>query len=355
MRFKIITLTAFFITLCTSCVDEDYFGASDYANILSIEISNQSGTPIINTEAKTVEIAVANGANITQLTLNKLEVSPFAISNITEGDILNFNNGFILVSITAESGSVTNWEITVTEIGSEPQIDNSDFNTWYNQGDYLDLGEDDVSSSWGTSNPGVVFGGINPNVLQHEITPGDYAIKLITRYTSLGAVVNKPIAAGSVFTGDFLEDEITLANPQAAVSMGIPFTATPASFTIEYQYMPGDTNMDANQNELTYPDVGDIYILLERREEGIVKRVATAWYRVEEANMSLETISVDFIYGELPQETPSYMQPQNNEIYAQENEPPTHIKVVFSSSAFGDYFQGAEGSELIIDNLVLNY
>ncbi|WP_338733663.1 PCMD domain-containing protein [Mangrovimonas cancribranchiae] len=355
MRFKVITLTVFLITLCVSCVDEDYFGASNYANILSIEISSQSGTPIINTEEKTVEINVANGVDVAQLILNKLEVSPFATANISEGDVLNFSNGFIPVSITAESGSVTNWEIIVTEIGSEPQIDNSNFNTWYNQGDYLDLGQDDASSSWGTSNPGVVFGGISPNVLQQEITSGNYAVKLITRYTSLGAVVNKPIAAGSVFTGDFLEDEITLANPQAAVSMGIPFTATPTSFTVDYQYMPGDTNIDANQNELTYPDVGDIYILLERREESLVKRVATAWYRVEEANSNLETISVDFIYGELPQGTPSYMQPQNNEIYAQENESPTHIKVVFSSSAFGDYFQGAEGSELTIDNLVLNY
>jgi hypothetical protein len=42
-------------------------------------------------------------------------------------------------------------------------------------------------------------------------------------------------------------------------------------------------------------------------------------------------------------------------VYGTGNEKPTHITVVFASSHRGDYFEGAPGSELYIDDLVLKY
>lgn len=282
-----------------ACVDEDYFGTSDNANILKIEVSSQSGTSQIFTENDSVYIEVANGADLSNITLRTLEVSPFAKASVEENDVLDFSSGEQTIQITAESGAVSTWVINVEEIGSEPQIENSDFNTWYQNGSYLDIGADDDSSSWGTSNPGVVFGGMQPNVIQEEIAAGDYAVKMITRYSTVGAIVNKPIASGSLFTGDFLQDDINISNPQASIDFGIPFSAEPTSFSIQYQYAPGSKNIDAQQNTLSYPDTADIYVLLERREDGLVKRVATAWYRVGEGNSSLEDLTVDFVYGEL--------------------------------------------------------
>ncbi|MFV0541876.1 MAG: PCMD domain-containing protein [Aestuariibaculum sp.] len=343
------------INLFTACVDEDYFGSSANADILKIELSSQSGTPVINTEKDSVYVEVANGTDLSKIELRTLEVSPFANASVAQGDILDFSNRSINIDIKAEDGTISNWIIGVFEIGSEPQIANSDFSVWYQAGSYLDLGEDDASSAWGTSNPGAVFGGLDPNVIRIETQTGNYAVKLVTRFTFMGSIVNKPIAAGSVFTGDFLQDNISLSNPLTAVNMGIPFTAMPTSFNIDYQYTPGEKNIDANQNELSYPDTGDIYILLERREDDVVKRVATAWHRIETGNAQMETVKVNFVYGELPTNAPDYMKPQGTDVYATESETPTHIKVVFSSSAYGDYFQGAVNSTLIVDNLVLNY
>ncbi|MEL4306480.1 PCMD domain-containing protein [Joostella sp. CR20] len=344
------------ILLCSACVDEDYFGLSSSADITNIEVSSQSGNPYIDAINDSIRIDVANGTNLEIIVIRSLKLSSFATATIAVGDTLDFTNGTVITNITAEDNTVSPWILSVFEIGSQPQIDNSDFSVWHNEGSYLDPGVDDASSVWGTSNPGVVFAGIDPNAEQVEITPNNYGVKLTTRYTRLGAVVNKPIAAGSVFTGDFLEDNISFNNPLDAIEFGTPFTATPTSFSVDFKYTPGETNIDANQNNLSYPDTGDMYILLERREDNITKRVATAWHRIDaETGSDLQNITVDFTYGELPADTPSYMLPKDGELYAETSETPTHLVAVFTSSANGDYFEGAVGSELIIDNVILNY
>ncbi len=351
-----IIIVLFFVSFTIGCVKEDHFGLSDRADILSLELSNQNGKPFIDRENDSLYVEVANGTDLSQLVVKRLELSPFAKTTVAEGDILDFSeNSNLILDITAESGVVSSWNLNVFELGSQPQIPNANFNIWHNRGTYLDLGTDDESSAWGTSNPGAVFGGITPNVQQVEIVSGDYAVKLTTRYTWVGSLVGKPIAAGSVFTGDFQEGNISFDNPQEAVKFGIPFTATPESFSVDYQYTPGDENMDASQNILPYTDTGDMYILLERREDEQVRRVATAWLRIEEANSLMKNVTVDFVYGQLPSGTPEYMLPGEGETYAASTEGPTHIVVVFSSSANGNIYEGAENSVLIIDNLVLNY
>lgn len=354
---KIIIYPIFFTLcfICWNCVEEDHFGYSNSANILSLQLSNQNGSTYINTTTDSTYTEVANGTDLSQIIIRELKLSPFAKTTLKEGDTLDFSQGNQNMTITAESGIQKVWNLNVFEVGSQPQIANSDFNQWYDVGTYLDIGLDDASSAWGTSNPGAVFGGIMPNAEQVELNSGNYAVKLVTRFTTLGGLAGKPIAAGSLFTGDFDQDNISIANPTAAVKFGVPFTALPTSFSIEYQYTSGKQNIDKHQNNLPYPDTGDIYVLLERRESDTVKRVATAWFRIEEDNATMEQVTVDFVYGELPIDSPDYMLPKNGETYASSEELPTHITVVCSSSSGGEIFQGAEGSELIIDNFVLNY
>ncbi len=355
MKIKIHIILSLFLVAITSCIKEDYFGYSTSAEIIEIQLSNQSGNTQIFTDNDSIYIQLANGVDLSKIVLNKLELSSFANANINEGDTLNLETNFIEIPVTSESGTIKNWQLHVFEIGSNPQIENSNFNTWYQKGSYLEIGADDTSSAWGTSNPGAVFGGMDPNVQQYEIAPEDYAAKLTTRFTLIGSFVNKPIAAGSLFTGDFMEGDISFDDPEASINFGIPFTATPSAFQLDYKYTPGTTNIDANQNELNFPDTGDVYVLLERRDDTTVQRVATAWYRIASETPTMQTLEVDFIYGELPANTPSYMLPASNEMYALPDTPPTHIKVVFSSSAYGNLFQGAENSELIVDNFKLLY
>lgn len=337
------------------CIREDYFGYSDNGDILAIEFANQSGQSQIFKANDSVYIEVANGTDLTRLMLNRLSLSPFANAAYDPGDVLDFSKGAVTLSVTAESGLVSTWKISVYELGSQPQIDNSDFNVWHQQGSYMDPGVDDSSSAWGTSNPGAIFAGLDPNVQQLQVGDGNHAAKLTTRYTLIGSWVNKPIAAGSLFTGNFREGDINFDDPEASIDFGIPFTGMPRAFQVEYQYTPGPDNTDSHGNSLDYPDQGDMYLLLERREDDTVKRVATAWFRIAEGNGSMETVTVDLVYGELPFGAPEYMLPAPGEEFARDGETPTHVTVVFSSSANGNIFEGAENSVLVVDDFELIY
>lgn len=69
----------------------------------------------------------------------------------------------------------------------------------------------------------------------------------------------------------------------------------------------------------------------------------------------MNRIELIFIYGELPAGTPIYILPKAGQTYAAPEETPTHINIVFASSANGANFQGTENSALLVDNLELIY
>jgi hypothetical protein len=356
MNTYTLSTSLLLLLFCTSCVKEDHFEFSDRASILNITVTGQSGVAEIDDEAAEVNIDVANGTDLDSIKLTTLDLSALASSSVPLNSTLNFTDDSTSLLITAEDGTQREWTIYVNEIGSSPQIPNSDFNTWYNYEDsYLELGESEANSVWGTSNPGVKFASLPANVVQEQIAPGDFAVKMITRYSKFNAIFNKPIAAGSAFTGEFETDNISLSDPEAAIDFGYPFTGTPESFSIEYSYVPGENNIDSKSNPLDYDDVGDVYVLLERREDDVVKRVGTAWYRIDETVENLTPLSQEFTYGKLPANTPDYMLPGADEEYAEAGAAPTHIIVVFSSSANGSSFEGAEGSTLVVNNFELNY
>ncbi len=353
---KLILLVNISLLLFTACIEEDHFGLSPSANILEIQVENQNGNSKIDRDTYTIEIQLANGVDLSAIELTRLSLSSYAHSSVNVGETINFESKEAKLSITAEDKTQKEWTIYVEKLGSEPQLDNSDFNFWYeHSAGYMELGEHAESTLWGTSNPGVVFGGMEANVLQEDLGDASFAIRMETRYSRLAALVKKPIAAASAFTGVFNVDEIDINDPEAAIEFGTPFTATPNSFSIDYTYVPGSDNIDMNGNELAYSDSCDIYAVLERREGDVTSRLATAWFRTDGEGEGFKTITLDFIYGELPAGSPSYMYPKDGQAFADPNAKPTHINIVFSSSANGAIFQGAENSVLLVNNLMLNY
>jgi hypothetical protein len=96
------------------------------------------------------------------------------------------------------------------------------------------------------------------------------------------------------------------------------------------------------------------------------KQVAVAWFRSGENITEWKTITMNFKYGAISSPA-SYERPKDVYIldngkerlvpvvYGTGNEKPTHISVVFASSHRGDFFEGAPGSELYVDDLVLIY
>ena len=74
---KIILITTALIFMLWSCVEEDYFGKSQYGYINTIEVSNQSGAATIIRDSLLVNVEIPGGVDLTAINIEKLEVSSF--------------------------------------------------------------------------------------------------------------------------------------------------------------------------------------------------------------------------------------------------------------------------------------
>jgi hypothetical protein len=341
-----------------SCVKENYFGLLESGNIKTLLVSNQAGNAVIDIDAKTVEIEIPGGIDLSEITIQKLELSSFATADKGVGDQLDLTEPAIII-VTAEDGSTHIWTIKSFVASANPQLDNGNLNDWYQTAsDYFEPGIDAASTIWGTGNQGTQI--LNRlATTPFDLGAGNRAAKLETLDNGLiPGTLGFPISAGSVFTGFFNPDNIDPTDPQAAIDFGTPFTGRPDKLRLKYLYQPGESNEDSDGNVLSYPDMLDIYALLEIRLNGNTERLATAWFRSSETIDDLTTIEIDFTYGELDNSFPDYMKPADNVYVSPDSAAfalPTHITFVASSSFDGANFAGAVGSVLIVDDVEMVY
>ncbi|WP_346862948.1 PCMD domain-containing protein [uncultured Draconibacterium sp.] len=344
--------------LLFSCVNEDYFGLSQYGNIKRIEVSNQAGNATIDTENKKVTIEIPAGVDLSAINIEKLELSSFATSNKTIGDKLDLNEPEIL-TVIAEDGSKHEWEIESFIASATPQLSNWDLNQWYKTAsNYYEPGADAATTIWGTGNQGTQI--LNKlATIREDLGNGNFAAHMETLDNgALAGTFGAPISAGSIFTGVFNPDNIDPSNPEAAIEFGSPFTGRPKSIRVKYSYSPGAVNKDKKGNVLDYGDACDIYALFEIRLGGNTERLATAWFRSEEAQETLSSLEIPVNFGELDNSFPDYMKPVNHGFVSADSASfvlPTHITFVASSSFDGANFAGAIGSLLIIDDIEMIY
>lgn len=353
---KILYLTICFFTF--SCVQEDYFGLSSYGNIKNLVVSNQAKNAVVNTQDKTVEVEIPGGVDLSTVTIQTLQISSFASSDKQVGDVLDLNDPQQIV-IIAEDGSTHTWTITSFVASATPQLDNGDLNLWYETAsNYYEPGESATNTIWGTGNKGTQI--LNKlATIPEDLGNGNLAAKMITLDNGLlGSTFGAPIAAGSIFTGVFNPDKIDPSNPEAAIEFGTPFPGRPIKLKFKYQYKPGNENKDKNGNTLGYPDMLDIYALLEVRLGGKTERLGTGWFRSGDVVEELTLMEVEFTYGELDNSFPDYMKPTDHGYVSADSAAfvlPTHITFVASSSFDGANFAGAIGSTLIVDDIEMVY
>lgn len=355
---KLFLFIAFISLILGSCIQEDFFGLSPYGEIKSIEVSNQASKANIDAQNKTVEIEIPGGVDLSNITIQELTLSSFSLSDKNLGDTLNLNEVETMI-IKAEDGTKTTWTIKAKVASENPQLSNSDFNSWYQtSGGYYEPGESESTTIWGTGNPGTQLLGLLATT-PLEIENGNLAAKMETLYNGdLAANFGTPISAGSIFTGKFNSDNIDISNPEAAIDFGTPFSGRPKAFKIKYSYTPGSENKDKNGNLLDYGDACDIYLLLEVRNSSGEARLATAWFRGDENVENSIEIQLDLVYGELPADAPDYSKPPDGKYVSSDSASfiaPSHLTFVASSSFDGKNFAGAVGSILIVDDLELIY
>lgn len=337
------------LTFAAGCISDDKFGLSSRKEIKSFEVPGQAGTTSINKDSLKVTVPVDPTFNTDSVAASAIIVSNMARISPGVGEPLNFSDPQTYI-VTAEDGSQAEWLVSLKRQGPEVQLPNSDFNMWYDAGGYPEPG-DGNEIIWSTANKGLsLVGGYNTEPVSDE-SEGFYA-----RMTSIQAPALVRMAAATLFTGKFTDGFPSVSDPRSNIDFGTPFTAQPKGFKVSYKYLPGSSYEDAGGNPISGTDECDIYVLLEQwvtvGETSKKLRIGTAWFRSSQSVNDWTELSLDITYGELTGGQ-DYELPADG--YADAGATPTHITVVFSSSAKGDDFIGAIGSVLEVDNFTLIY
>lgn len=340
-----------FIMIFTNCVKEHQFGKSNINEIFFFNLSQQVGSAEINKDSLTIKIKVSAQANISSLYLDSVYLSSYSTISPGIKTIMDFTNP-VNYTLTAENGSKKVYVVTVTKEIETPQLENNLLDNWYTplNKNYLEPGKNEATI-WATGNAGVVTLG-SANVNPVTISGNDLAAELTTKdLGSLGQLVGQRIAAGSIFTGNFILD---ISNPLNSTKFGIGYTARPKSITLDYSYLPGSPYRNGKGQILSKVDSCDIYLLLENKSSSQTKRIATGWFRSGKQIVKITELTIPLIYGTLPSGTASYMFPSNN-LFGNSSDNITSLTFVASSSANGALFEGGVNSKLTINNIILNY
>lgn len=217
------------------------------------------------------------------------------------------------------------------------------------------------SSFWDSSNPGTTTGAgalVNKNPTQGNATTvhtaGGKSAELKSQYASAFGIGK--FAAASLYTGKFKKLQ---GADGAVIDFGQQFTARPTQLHGYFQYTSAkinyvgkDTPASANIVKNQTDDICSIYIALTTEAKTVDNTVVSTF-------VNWETDPAVVAYGELPASdcvtTNGWKEFTIDLKYHNLTTKPTHIIIVCSSSKYGDYFTGGDGSIMYVDDLSLVY
>ena len=214
---------------------------------------------------------------------------------------------------------------------------------------------------WASGNPGVAImnAGWTPEQFPTYATPSGYSgygLCLNTQSAGLlGQMFGKPIAAGNLFIGRFIIDNV-MTDALKTTDFGTPIAREPARVTGWYKYSPGAEFTDKNMNVIEgRTDEANIYGVFWRNtdEDGNEVKldgpnILTSPYIVRKAQVASLPPTDEWTRFEMFFEGDR----ADAAILAGMG---YSFTLVFSSSKGGDSFEGAVGSTLYVDEVELSF
>lgn len=367
--------------LATACIQEEALNTE--ADIESVELPGDVLVRYVQldainneTEGKIYPIVlyVKKDTDVSKLA-PELTLTPGATVVPESGTVLDFNTPQTYI-VTSEDGQwQRKYRLEVTSTGFTCSNYNFENVRLGGDGKYHIFYETDQmgveTMSWASGNPGYALTDYTikdpekfPTYQSAEGKDGTKCLKLVTLKTgSLGSSVNMPIAAGNLFNGEFNLGS-ALTNALKATKFGTQFDYIPTTLRGYYKFKAGETfyELDKNAEDKLKPvpdrkDIFDIYavfyesttecpvldgtnILAEDNEQ--IVSVA----RIENAKETDEW--TEFIL-------PFRMRDGKTVDPVKLKEGKYNLAIVFASSIRGNYFEGAPGSTLYVDEVALDY
>lgn len=319
-----------------------------------------------------ITFKVRSQADLTQLA-PQFQLTPGATLQPASGSRQDFSSGPVSYRVTSEDGQYHRDYLVGAEVQTRTVSDTLcyDFEHYaledgQNGGQFYhwtDLADDGTEvANWATGNPGFNLAKASAAAEEYPSAPlksgyDGAAVQLTTRSTGAwGVMVNRRIAAGNLYMGKFDVTKALTATLKTT-QFGLPFLndLPPVSFTGFYQYTPGATLQDKNGKTISgQQDRGQIYAILYRNTDEAGQSVMLYGDDVlTNPNIVAKAIVSDDGVGP----TSGWTAFQADFVYTTAIDDEVlqaggyNLAIVFSSSINGDQFQGAVGSELLVDRV----
>ncbi|MFR9166756.1 MAG: PCMD domain-containing protein [Dysgonomonas sp.] len=316
-----------------------------------------------NVKSENVTLIIRPDADITNLT-PEITTTPGATVTPASGITQNFSDTIYYTVVSEDKNWSKKYAVIVEKLIVKDTI-LYDFNDWYITGTPPREFLTPSNNLWSSANTGIALA-LNGEVERYPTTPtedaykGSYAAYLQTQRGKNVFMPNNLISvfSGSLFTGKF---ELNGANYVKSAMFGQPHakeSGKPVLFSGYYKYKPGDVyyqNYNKKREEIIPGKIDEcsIYAVLykvtkridgeETKEEFLDgtdimtsdKVIAKAIWPDGSAKESYTKFSVPFSYTEEP----------DYDRYDYK------LAIVFASSKDGDFYSGAVGSTLVVDEV----
>lgn len=280
----------------------------------------------------------------------QLTLSSGASVTPASGDSIRFNTTEVhqYVVTSADGRNKKTYKVVGVNIGTWKW----DFEKWIQNEDYgyqHPIGDIDSANVWSSGNPGIAFSGVGEDPQAYPLRSttdayhGKYAAEMVTREgTELSGWVGIKLFAGSLFLGVF-DIEKAFAHPLEATQFGQPYRGEALRFTGYYKYQPGPKYQ--NKDGVILPDMKDscsVYAVLYTGTTRLdATNIHTSDRIVATATLPEGSAKANWTRFDLP----FVMKRKVN--YDEK----LMMAIVASSSQYGDKYEGAIGSRLVLDSL----
>lgn len=344
--FVIRTISLLALVALTACIKDEMPNIE--VDVLSVT-SPQGG--VLNTVIQEghIEVYAAPGADPANFPL-QIAVSHGATIAPDPATVNDYSQPR-LFDVTSQDGNWCRQYIVTVRQSSLPTT--FDFEHWMQPERMRYMIPYELSGStqmmvWACGNPAYNFlTGKNDDYTAFPTQPttdacsGQYAAKLVTRLTGQ---VDRPIAAGSLFIGQFDGSKF---EPRESTMFGLPFIGKPVMIKGMYRYRSGGVTLKSQT-----PDCASIRAVLYRTDLGethlngfTIKNSPSIVARAEFDSPVTDTpgdgyvpFAITFVYTSAIDDAL-----MSRGLY--------NLAINFTSSRDGDVYDGAEGSTLYIDNV----